>query len=181
MNWKPGLPEIEISFDAKEYDLYKKNDPASKYADVRWSLSRGRTKRGEFPVVVAREYFRKLGYTVWVSEPEMLDQSGFILASYQGKRRENHPAYQRMKFIIGSELVEKFNKKSDEEKVLKTGNAGGGDPGMFVFRESECFFVEVKHKDELNRNQEIVFPLIEEICGIQVKIARIVESSIIYL
>jgi len=140
MSWKSSLPEIKIPFDAKEYELYKKNDPASKYSDGRWLFPRGRTKHGEFPVIVVREYYRKLGYTVWVSEPEMPDQSGFILASYQGKRRSNHPAYQRMKRIIGPDLVENLNKKADEEKILLTGNAGGGDPDLFLFRGSERFF-----------------------------------------
>jgi len=48
---------------------------------------------------------------------------------------------------------------------------------IYFYSEVLSVFFEVKHKDKINRNQAIVFPLIEEICGVHVKIARIVESS----
>jgi hypothetical protein len=177
MSWKSHKEEIQIPFDPSEEDLYRKEDPSSRYAKVRWSLSRGRTKLGEFPVVVVREYYRNLGYTVWASEPELPNDLGYLLVSYPGKRRQDHPAYATMKDIFGSDVIEALNKKVDEEKRRETGNAGGGDPDLFVFNEEERFFVEVKHEDEINQNQEIAFPLIEDFCETDVVIARIVPAG----
>jgi hypothetical protein len=52
----------------------------------------------------------------------------------------------------------------------------GGDPDLFVYKgdgRRVRFFVEVKHNDKLNTNQEVVFPLIEKLLGCPVKLVRI--------
>ena len=134
MNWKPRLTELKIPFDTKEYELYKQEKPASRYTDVGWLLRRGRSKHGEFPVIVVREYFRELGFSVWVAEPEMPDNSGFILVSYPGKRRANHPAFERMISVFGKDIVTLLNQKADEEKKALTGNTGGRRSGSFCFQ-----------------------------------------------
>jgi hypothetical protein len=114
MTWKPRSPEIAIPFDLRESELYKRGDPSSRYYAVRWPLRAGRGKHGEFPLVVVREYYRGLGYTVWASEPELPDDTGFILVSYPGKRRDRHPAFVRMEQIFGKSTLTELNARADE-------------------------------------------------------------------
>ena len=169
--------EYDVTYSEKEYELYKTDDPSSMYKDVRWPLLKGRGRHGEFPLIVVREHFRSLGYNVLASEPELPDNAGFILVSYPGKRKLGHPAYKRMEKYFSKDKIDKLNTVADKEKIKQTGNAGGGDPDLFVFNEQEHFFVEVKHKDQLNKNQLIVFPLIEDIRNVEIKVARIVDKD----
>ena len=63
-----------------------------------------------------------------------------------------------------------------------SGNRGGGDPDLFVYKgdgKRTRFFVEVKHKDELQINQIVVFPLIEKILRCPVKLVRIYPQSMV--
>ena len=175
MKWKPKSPEYEVQYSPSEYDLYRNNDPSSKYADVRWPLLRGRGRHGEFPLIVVREHFRNKGYSVLASEPELPNLEGFLLVSYPGKRRNNHPAFIQMERFFDRDIIEELNTVADQQKIDKTGNAGGGDPDLFVFNDQETFFVEVKHNDQLNKNQLITFPLIEKYCNTEILIARLVE------
>jgi hypothetical protein len=161
--------EKVIYYEPKEYDFYRNKDPKCIYHLVRWPLTAGRGKQGEFPVVVAREYYRHLGYAVLVSEPRIPNNEGFILLSYPGKRRSGDPAYRRMEAIFGSEVLAELNRQADVLKRKKTGNSGGGDPDMFVFKGSkpeDRFFVEVKHKDHFTKKQLVTFPIIEKICPV---------------
>lgn len=176
MTWKPQSPEIIIPVDEREPELYRRKDPASRYHYVRWPLESGRGRYGEFPLVVVREHFRGLGYTVWASEPELPDDLGFMLVSYPGKRVDRHPALVRMEQIFGKDTVAELNAKADKAKEKNTGNRQGGDPDLFVFGDSERFFVEVKWKDELRQKQLVTFPIIEQVCDVEVKIARILSA-----
>ena len=117
MNWKPKSPEYEVPYPQVEYDLYRNNDPASKYKDVRWPLNKGRGRHGEFPLVVVREHFRSLGYEVLASEPELPNLSGFILVSYPGKRRKNHPAFLQMERFFSKDIITQLNIESDQAKI----------------------------------------------------------------
>jgi hypothetical protein len=170
-SWKPERGEVLLPFDRGQDDLYRSGSSACVYP--RWPRSIGRSKYGEFPVVVTREHFRNLGYSVWASEPELPDNDGFILVSYPGKRRSGHPAYSRMESFFGADVLRKLNARADAAKRRLTGNAGGGDPDLFVFRESKHFFVEVKWKDRITRKQRVTFPLIERFCHSEVKVVRI--------
>ncbi len=176
MKWKPKSPEYIVPYHQTEYDLYRNNDPASKYKDVRWPLNKGRGRHGEFPLIVVREHFRNMGYDVLASEPELPNLLGFVLVSYPGKRRNDHPAFLQMERFFSKEVITNLNTEADQVKKDQTGNAGGGDPDLFVFNDDECFFVEVKHKDELNKNQLITFPIIEKHCNVEIRVARIVEE-----
>ena len=178
MIWIPKSAESEVPYSQKEYDLYRKDDPSSKYKHVRWPLSKGRGRHGEFPLIVVREHFRNLGYEVLASEPELPDLSGFLLVSYPGKRRKGHPSFIQMERFFSKKCIADLNIAADREKIEKTGNAGGGDPDLFVFNDQECFFVEVKHKDQLNKNQLIAFPLIEKHCNVEIKVARLIGSDL---
>ena len=178
MNHRRGRDEIRIPYEPNEHGLYLRADPSCKYHSVRWQHSIGRSKHGEFPVVVAAEHFKQLGYTAWAAEPELPDDSGYILISYPGKRRRLHPAYERMRSVFGAATVEKLNEVADAQKRMVTGSAGGGDPDLFVFRGPSRFFVEVKWRDQVTRKQEVAFPLIEQFCKVPVKIARIVPVTV---
>jgi hypothetical protein len=141
-------------------------------------LSGGRAKFGEFPLVVAREYYRKLGYSVLASEPRLPREEGFILVSYPGKRLAGDPAYRRMESIFGAQVLATLNEKADIAKEEMTGNRAGGDPDLFVFRTGvpkDRFFVEVKHHDQLIEKQRVTFPFIEQLCPIVV--ARLVPTA----
>jgi hypothetical protein len=147
-----------------------------------WPHLVGRGKYGEFPMVVVGEHYRAQGYTVWFCEPaldryEDSDFVGFMLLSYPGRRRAANPAYVRMQEKFGKATVEKLNVEADRAKLKRWGRRGGGDPDLFVFKERERFFVEVKWKDRIREKQCITFPLIERHCGVKVKIVRIVERQ----
>ena len=173
MTWQPRTPEIGIPFDPRELELYERDDPTSQYYAVRWPLRAGRGRYGEFPLVVVREHYRRLGYTVWASEPELPDDTGFILVSYPGKRGDHHPAFVRMEQMFGKTTVAELNGRADEAKRLQTDGRGGGDPDLFVFRDTERFFVEVKWRDKISEKQIVAFPIIEQVCNVEVMIARI--------
>jgi hypothetical protein len=178
--------ELRIPFDPAQQDLYRlqvkrKRQIPGCTIPLYHHLS-GRGRQGEFPFMVAREYFRRLGYKVLFSSsgrpPETSEN--FICTSYPGLRREEppHPAYQRMARIFGLERLIEFNKVAERAKLQRkhNGNKGGGDPDLFVYKgdgRRVRFFVEVKHNDKMNVNQEVVFPLIEKHLECPVKLVRI--------
>jgi len=86
------MAELEIPFDLKQLSLYRRGDKTGVYYPVRWPLKQGRGRWGEFPLVVVREHYRKLGYTVLASEPRLAEGQGFILLSYPGYRKRRHRA-----------------------------------------------------------------------------------------
>src|ERR1700730_4112567 len=118
------MKELSIPFDLKQLALYRCWDKASFYDSVRWPLKQGRGKLGEFPLVVVREYFRNLGYTVLASEPRLPEGEGFILLSYPGKRERGDLAYTKMAHLLGTELValDDLNRIADKAKIEVTGN-----------------------------------------------------------
>lgn len=175
--WEPER-EIEVPYEPVQHELYRAGDPTCRFHAVRWPLSEGRAKFGEFPLVVAREHFRKLGYTVLASEPRLPREEGFIFVSYPGKRRAGDPAYRRMEAIFGARVLAELNEEADIAKRKITGNRGGGDPDLFAFRPgvpTDRFFVEVKHHDQLLEKQRVTFHFIEQLCPIIV--ARLVPAA----
>ena len=176
--------EIEIAYDPVEYEFYRADDDSvrrrSAFYDVRWPdhLRRGRGRSGEFPIVVAREHYRLLGYKVLASEPLLPNQEGFILVAYPRKRRAGDAAYRRMEAMFGPAILAALNLRADTAKRRATRSAGGGDPDLFVYRDgdpSDRFFVEVKHRYQITTKQEVTFPLIEEmLCP--VRVARLVAA-----
>jgi len=176
----PEAPSTEyrIPYDPRQEVLYRRGDPSCIYHAVRWPIGRGRSRHGEFPLVVAREHFRSLGYTVLASEPNLPNDEGFILLAYPGKRRAGDPAYRRMESIFGARKLGNLNVIADQVKRWTTGNPGGGDPDLFVYRKgpsAKRFFVEVKHHDQLTTKQRATFPLIEKLCPVIV--ARLVPAE----
>jgi len=194
--WKSAEDHIEeISFSGIQNDLYRakaryehdlsrikekyglRKLPAGVYP--LWKPLRGRGRLGEFALVVAREHYRKRGYSVWASGSDKEVKDRFILVSFPGLRKQLplHPAYARMVRIFGSEKIEELNRTVDKEKRKKKGhrNLGGGDPDLFVFKKGnprKGFFVEVKYKDQPTQNQLMCFPRIDEKLG-EIKLARV--------
>lgn len=179
MQWQTRTPELTIQVSSREAELYRRGDPTSAYSSVRWPRLLGRGRHGEFPLVVTREHFRQLGFTVLASEPGLPDGAGFILVSYPGKRRDRHSAYVRMEAIFGQDKLTELNRRTDQAKRFRTGNASGGDPDLFVFRGANRFFVEVKWRDKITSKQALTFPIIEEICGVEIKLARLTVSRVL--
>jgi len=172
--------ELPIPFDPRQLSLYRCGDEACVYHSVRWLLKQGRGKWGEFPLVVVREHYRRLGYTVLAFEPRLPNGQGFILLSYPRKRENRDPAYTQMTNLLGTELatLDDLNRKADTAKIALSGNRGGGDPDLFVYKPdgSERFFVEAKWKDQLTSKQSVTFAIIRK-QGWQVKVRRIVEAD----
>jgi len=176
--WEAGQ-EVAVPYEPIQHDLYRAGDPSCCFHDVRWPLNRGRGRSGEFPLVVVREHFRKLGYTVLASEPRLPRGEGFILISYPGKRRARDPAYRRMEAIFGARTLAELNEEADLAKRNRTGSRGGGDPDLFAFRSgvpTDRFFVEVKHHDQITQKQRVAFHFIEQLCPII--IARLVPVAL---
>jgi hypothetical protein len=74
--------------------------------------------------------------------------------------------------------LDDLNKIADKGKIAATGNRGGGDPDLFVYKPGtkERFFVEVKYKDQENAKQRVTFPIISKYKW-EVRIARIVAAE----
>ena len=172
------MGELTIPFNSRQLSLYRGRDRTCVYHSVRWPLKEGRGKWGEFPLVVVRDHYRRLGYTVLASEPRLPDGQGFILLSFPGYRKRWHPTYTQMANLLGVELatLDALNHLTDKAKIAATGNRGGGDPDLFIYKPdgSERFFVEVKWKDQLTNKQLVTFPMIRK-RGWDIKVARIVE------
>jgi hypothetical protein len=174
--WAPA-EELLVPYEAREETLYRQRDPLCRYHPVRWPFTKGRSRFGEFPLIVVREHFRSLGYVVLASEPRLPDAEGFIVVSYPVKRQKGDPAYRRMEELLGAEVIAALNVRADAAKKAATGNRGGGDPDLFAYRAgnpADGFFIEVKHHDKLTKKQLVTFPLIEEICPVVV--ARLVKA-----
>lgn len=158
------MEKITVSYDPKQLLLYRTGDETCKYHSTRWRLTEGRGRWGEFPLVVVRKHYIDLGYRVLASEPRLLEY-GFILLSYPGKRRERDDSYTKMTGLLGTDLetLDSLNLIADKAKIAATGNNGGGDPDLFVYKPdgSEKFFVEAKWKDDLTAKQLATFPIIE--------------------
>jgi len=137
---------------------------------------KGKGKWGDPALAAVREHFRKDEYTVWVSGSEENLEDRFILMSYPGLRRKGHPAYKRMVEIFGEERLKNLNKAAEKAKANLSGNRGGGDPDLFVFKgdgKQERFFVEAKDKDPVSPKQRICFELIEKHLDCDVFVARL--------
>lgn len=177
---RANVGELTIPFDSRQVALYQSGDKSCIYHSVRWPLKQGRGKWGEFTLVVVREHYRRLGYTVLASEPRLPDGQGFILLSYPGYRKRRHGAYTQMGKLLGTDLatLDALNRIADKAKIAVTGNNGGGDPDLFVYKldGSERFFVEAKYKDDLTSKQRVTFPIIRKQKW-EVKVVRIMEAA----
>jgi hypothetical protein len=182
--WTPSS-EFTIQVSEEQKRFYKVNDARSIYYDSRWIYRKGRHKGGEFPVVVARKHFMDQGYKVWVSGQSKLGIDAFILAMFPSARKARDQSYLNMVKVFGEKKLDRFIAIIEQEKE-KCGLARhGGDPDLFVQstqNPSDRFFVEVKaedftgrrrYHDKLNKQQHLLFPLIETQLKCQVRLAKV--------
>lgn len=186
---KIWVPKIEITLppvSERQKLLYIANDPRCIFHDYRWPYRVGRHKSGEFPVVVARTYFSEKGYKVFISgqakKMAKFKVDAFCLLNFPTARQKNDQAYHEMTKIFGVKRVENFICIAEQEKKKYGLRRNGGDPDLFVINKnnpSDKFFVEVKaqdftkkrrYQDKLNKQQHLVFPLIERYLKCQVRL-----------
>ena len=182
--WAPSV-EFRLQVSEEQKRLYKANDPQNIYYPDRWIYRKGRHKGGEFPVVVVRKHFMNQGYEVWVSGQSKLGIDAFILAMFPGARRKHDQSYLNMVKLFGQEKIDKFISIVEQEKKKYGLPRHGGDPDLFVQNTqnpSDRFFVEVKaedftgrrrYQDKLNKQQHLLFPLIEKHLKCQVRLAKV--------
>lgn len=181
------IPQSEIIIQVPEEEklLYEANDARCFYHSSRWTYRKGRHNKGEFPVVVARKHFHDLGYIAWASGQSKLGNDVFILAMFPGARARRDLAYLNMIEMFGEKKIRSFIEIVEKEKKDMGIPRHGGDPDLFIMNAQnpgDRFFAEAKaedltgkssYKDKLNKQQLLVFPLIEKHLGCQVRLVRI--------
>lgn len=182
--WTPSS-EFALQVSEEQKRLYKANDPRSIYYDGRWIYRKGRHKGGEFPVVVVRKRFMDQGYKVWVSGQSKLGIDAFILAMFPSARETRDQSYLNMVKVFGEKKLDRFIAVVEQEKKKYGLARHGGDPDLFVQstqNPSDRFFVEVKaedftgrrrYQDKLNKQQHLLFPLIEKELKCQVRLVKV--------
>lgn len=186
--WTPSI-QLILKVAENEKCLYEANDPRCRYPQ--WPYRKGRSKKGEFPVMVARQHFIDQGYNVWVSGQSKLEIDAFILAMFPGARQKRDRSYLKMVEVFGEKEIDRFIAIVEKQKEKANLPRHGGDPDLFVENPKipdNRFFVEVKaedftgkrhYKDDLNDQQRLVFPLIEKYLKCEVRLApvQIVNST----
>lgn len=184
MLWKPRNEEV-FQVERSEKDLYESRDVASAYSAFQWSHRIGIHTRGEFPVAVVRKRYAERGYDSWISAQSKHGVTTYLLERLPGKRRQKDPAYLKMVEVFGDELLDEFHQLAAAERLKNAFRAAGGDPDLFVQGRgdpTDRFFVEVKledltggrpYRDEPNRQQLVLFPLIEKKLQCEVRLARV--------
>jgi hypothetical protein len=180
--WTPSS-EFILRVPKNEKRLYEDNDPLCCYPQ--WPFRKGRSKKGEFPVIVVRKHFINRGYKVWVSGTSKLGIDSFTLAMFPGARQQGDQSYLNMIGMFGKKTVENFIAIVEKKKETAGLCRHGGDPDLFVLNPQnpiDRFFVEVKaedftgrhhYKDDLNDQQRLVFPLIEYHLKCEVRLAKV--------
>lgn len=182
--WTPKN-EFTIKVSETEKGLYGADDPRCIYYSQRWLYRKGRHKTGEFPVVVVRKHLIDSGYRVWVSGQSKQGIDAFILAMFPNARLRRDQSYLNTIQVFGEKETEEFIRKVEGHKKKEGMARHGGDPDLLVQNienPTDKFFVEVKaedltgksrYKDRLNKQQHLVFPLIEKHLKCQIKLANV--------
>lgn len=144
--------ETIVTYDRRQRELYRNDDPRCIYPQ--WPGRVGIHRRGRnFPAMVARKHFEDQGYQV-------LKQYYLVRCSRQRETNEG--------FAF---LCTLFGERKLRTVIAEAGSLKGGDPDLFVYREdrSDCFFVEVKEKDQITGNQATLIPIIEKhLCPVRI-------------
>jgi hypothetical protein len=144
--------EIIVYYDARQRELYMRNDPACIYP--RFHSTVGIHKQGRnFPAMVARHHFESRGYRVL---------KDYLLVRCC-RQRESNAGFRYLCELMGEEKLRAV--------IREAGNLRGGDPDLFVYTEdgSDYFFVEVKENDQLMDNQLRLIPMIEKhLCPVHI-------------
>ena len=184
MAWKPQY-ETVIQVSQRELDLFATGDKDCVFDKFRHPLPRGIVRSGEFPVAVVRLLYEALGFQSWFSGQAVSGPDTYLLTRLPEKRRQENPAYQRIKDAFGAEVIRRFDKTVERCRKTRGIKTAGGDPDLFVFHRTDPtlrFFVECKlenftrkrpYRDVLGDNQLFLFPLIQKHLGCPVRIARV--------
>jgi len=182
--WTPNN-EFTLQVSETEKRLYEDDDPRCIYYSQRWLYRKGRHNKGEFPVIVVRKHFIDNGYRVWVSGQSKQGIDAFILAMFPNARLRRDQSYINILRVFGEKEIEEFIMIAETQKRNEGIARHGGDPDLLVQNiadPADKFFVEVKaedlsgkrkYKDKLNKQQLLVFPLIEGHLKCQVRIANV--------
>jgi hypothetical protein len=182
--WTPNN-EFTLQVSEKEKRLYEDDDPHCIYYSQRWLYRKGRHNKGEFPVVVVRKHLIDNGYRVWVSGQSKQGIDAFILAMFPNARLRRDQSYLNTIWVFSEKEAEEFIRIVEGHKKNEGIARHGGDPDLLVQNienPADKFFVEVKaedltgksrYKDKLNKQQLLVFPLIEKHLKCQVRIANV--------
>jgi hypothetical protein len=185
--WHAREPEV-LYESHRERDLYNHSSDESAYRDFFWPHRKGIHRGGEFPVAVVRKKYEERGYHCWISAQSKHGVDSYLLERMPGKRRHKDPAYLKMVDVFGS-LLDEFHQLASAARQLNGLSKPGGDPDLFVQcrdDSSDKFFVEVKledltgrrrYKDEPNKQQRVLFPLIEKKLNCEVKLAMVCLQS----
>ena len=183
--WRPKH-ELQIPATDAERRLYEDGNVRCVYHGFQWPIAgrKGIDKRGHFPIAVVRKHYADLGYECWISARDNDVCPSYLLERLPiiGQQRRNR-AYVRIEREFGPELMDRFHKEAAGKRKESGLRAAGGDPDLFVKHlrnATDKFFVEVKltdavrrHKDTLNEQQLLLFPLIEEMLKCDVRVASV--------
>jgi hypothetical protein len=184
MGWKARHQEL-FSVNRLERDLYARQDPGSAYRDFQFPNREGIHRRGEFPVAVVRKAYADRGYDCWISAQSRHGVPSYLLERMPRIRRKRDQAYLKMVEVFDSEVLARFHELAAAERRAQALRSAGGDPDLFVERRGDPrdrFFVEVKledltgsraYRDRLNRQQMLLFPLIERELRCEVRLATV--------
>lgn len=145
-------PELNIHYDAKQKINYFEHPKSCIYSqwDKPWGIHRiGKN----FPVMVAQKFLKDKNYNVFLSGAK---SDGYTLIRYRASRQK-YPGYHYLLKLFSDKIETVITKAVNS-------NLSGGDPDIFVSKNSlsTSFFIEVKEKDKLTKNQIGLFPIIEK-------------------
>ena len=187
--WTPKRTENVLVTDS-ERTLYLKRDPASLYHAFQWpeDARHGIDKSGHFPIAVARQTYSDQGYECWISARHNEVCPSYLLERLPDiGQKDRDPAYCKIEEEFGSQALKQLHAEAADKRRQSELRAAGGDPDLFVKNLSDPtdrFFVEVKlanparsYRDKPNVQQELLFPLIEEILKCDVRLFVVTVSA----
>lgn len=181
MDWEPRHSEV-FWVSPAERDLYAARDPQSSHHEFQFPR-KGIHGGGEFPVAVVRKVYAQRGFDCWISAQSKHGIPSYLLERMPRIRHRPDPAYLKTLEFFGGEPVQRVHDAARAARQAERLRAAGGDPDLLVQRRGqpeERFFVEVKledltkprpYRDSLNRQQHILFPIIEAELGCEVRLA----------
>jgi hypothetical protein len=184
MAWQPTHQET-ITVAKTEKELFARRNPASAYLRYQFPTLKGIHRGGEFPVAVVRKTYEARGYECMVSAQSKHGIPCYLLERLPRIRRRRDEAYLRMEEAFGRRALERFHAKVAAGRTAIGLRSAGGDPDLFVVRRGNThdrLFIEVKlddptgrrpYRDELGRQQHLVFPLIEAELGCEVRLTTV--------
>jgi hypothetical protein len=176
---KITMLENKIKFSKMDYKNWLRCDPLlmprKLIISTQKDIKEGRKTRPplhHFPANVAKKYFEKKGYNVLLSE-----MSGDEYRLFKGDSR--------IEKKIGKEKYQLFLKIYHILRKNRVIRHAGGEPDLFIFNETDFFFVETKRMgpqnmvdDRLRENQKIIISIIKLFLDTDTKIYAVVSEEL---